>query len=300
MIKFLKTEPTVYVLQYRNGRLVREGAGLSLLYFAPTATIVAVPLHTTDLPFAFQESTVDFQTLTLQGQLSYRVVEPKRLAALLNYAVDQAGRHVSDDPLKLQERLMIAAQSVMRGLVQGLPLRAALTGTEALAARGLELLRALPLAAAHGVEILAFSLVSVRPTPETAKALEAAAREALLREADQAIYARRTAAVEQERKVKETEMGTEIAVETQRARLIDQRVENARKDTDSRAYAIERTLAPYKDADWRLLVALGGGDGKLLLAQALEKLADNAGKIGQLSITPDLLTALMPPSAARK
>lgn len=315
-INFVKLEPTVYALHYRNGRLVHEGAGLSLLYFAPVSTIVAVPLNTTDLPFAFQEVTADFQTVTLQGQLSFRVTDPKRLAGLLNYAVDGAGNHVSDDPDKLGERLMMAAQAVMRAVLSKLTLREALVAAQGMAAKGLDGLRASPLAEEHGLEILAFSLIALRPTPETAKALEAEAREALLREADGAIYMRRKAAVEQERTVKETELDTEriveekkhviretqlrgeIAAEEQRAELMDRKVVNNRKETDSRAYAIERTLTPYKDVDWKLLLALNGqgGDGRLLMAHAFERFAENSAKIGQLTITPDLLSLLNGPA----
>lgn len=311
-IEFVKLDPTVYVLHYRGGRLVREGPGLSVLYFAPVSTVAAVSLGTVDLPFAFQEATADFQTVTLQGQLSYRVAEPKRLASVLNYSVDGRGKHVSDDPEKLGERLLVEAQSAMRGLVQARGLRAVLTEVEALAAGGLAGLKASALIDAHGVEMLGLSLVSVRPTPETAKALEAGAREALLRESDEAIYARRKAAVEQERAIKETELdtervvderkralreaqlGAEVTLERKRAALVEQRAANDKQATDSKAYAIERTLAPYRDVDWRLLMALGGegGDGRFMMAAALERFADNAGKIGQLTITPELLSAL--------
>ena len=60
MIRYAKLDPTVYVIHYRNGRVIREGAGLSFLYFEPSATIVAVPLQTCDAPFVFQEITADF------------------------------------------------------------------------------------------------------------------------------------------------------------------------------------------------------------------------------------------------
>ena len=45
------------------------------------------------------------------------------------------------------------------------------------------------------------------------RALETETREKLQQEADQAIYLRRNFAVEQERKIKESELNTEIAVE---------------------------------------------------------------------------------------
>ena len=94
--------------------------------------------------------------------------------------------------------------------------------------------------------------------------------------ADEAIYARRNAAVEQERRIKESELNTEIAVEEkkrqiretqmaadiaveeQRSQLIDQRVENEHKDADSRAYTLTETLKPLRDLDWKKLMMLGG------------------------------------------
>ncbi len=89
MLSFIKVPPTTYVLHYQNGKIKREGAGLSFFYWAPTSTIVAVPLASADVPFVFQETTSDFQSVTIQGQLTYRVADPKRLASLLDFTLDK-------------------------------------------------------------------------------------------------------------------------------------------------------------------------------------------------------------------
>ena len=39
-VRFIKTQPNQYVIQFRNGRPHRQGAGLSMLYFAPTSSLV--------------------------------------------------------------------------------------------------------------------------------------------------------------------------------------------------------------------------------------------------------------------
>src|SRR5690349_13628028 len=104
-IKFIKVQPTTYLLQYRGGRIVREGIGLSFFYYAPTTSIVAVPVASADVPLIFEETTADFQTVTIQGQVTYRVRDAKRLAALLNYTLNPNGQtYASDDPEKLSER----------------------------------------------------------------------------------------------------------------------------------------------------------------------------------------------------
>ena len=90
-IRYLKAPPTTHVIQYKKGKLVREGAGLSFLYFSPTTVLVHVPLGSIDVPFVFNEVTSDFQDATIQGELTYRITKPSQLAALLDYSVDTGG-----------------------------------------------------------------------------------------------------------------------------------------------------------------------------------------------------------------
>ncbi len=310
--KFMKAQPTAYLLQFKNGRVKREGAGLSFFYYAPTSTIVSVPVASVDVPFVFNETTADFQAITVQGQLTYRVTDPKRLASLLDFSIAADGSYLSEDPDRLSERLVNAAQIATRAAMKDLALRDALASADAIVDRILVELKASEAVTMLAVEVLAFSILSVKPTPEMAKALEASAREALQRGADEAIYARRNAAVEQERVIKESELATEIAVELkkreiretqmaaeiaveeQRSALIERRVANERKDADSRAYALEATLKPVRDVDWRTLMAVAANtDPRLMIAVAFRELASNATKIGELNVTPDLLGSLI-------
>jgi SPFH domain / Band 7 family len=312
MLRFIKVPPTTYVLDYQHGRIRREGAGLSFFYWEPTTTIVAVPIGSTDVPFVFPEATFDFQSVTLQGQFTYRVADPKRLASLLDYSVDRRLSYGSDDPRKLPDRLVHTLQTLTRSITQKLNLRDALVSSDTIVAEALEKFRQSDAVATLGVEILALSILAIQPTPETSRALEAEAREALQRRADEAIYARRNAAVEQERLIKESELNTEIAVEEkkrqiretqmaaeiaveeQRAKLIDQRVQNERKNADSQAYMLTETVKPLRDLDWKTLMMLGGKrtDAKAMIALAFQEMAQNAQKIGELNISPELLTTL--------
>ena len=47
-MRFIKVEPTQYVIHYRKGRVVNEGLGLSFFYFAPTTSLVSVPMVSYD------------------------------------------------------------------------------------------------------------------------------------------------------------------------------------------------------------------------------------------------------------
>lgn len=311
-IRYLKTSPTTFVMHWKGGQLKRSGPGLSFLFYAPTSTLVGVPIGSTDIPFVFTLATADFQTITAQGQLTYLVAEPAKLATLLDYTITPDGKYVSDDPQKLDERLVNVTQILSQAVLGALTLLAALVASDQVVRGVLAGVKTSDAVAMLGVEVLGFALVSLRPTPEMARALEAEAREALQRNADLAVYDRRNAAVEQERKIKESELSTEIAVEEkkrliretqmaaeiaveeQRGKLIDQKVAHDKQEADARAYALEAALAPIKDVDWKTLLAVSpaGGDPKLMIALAFRELAENATKIGEMNITPDLLQSL--------
>src|SRR5262249_55376647 len=148
-----------YILHWQHGRLRRQGQGLSFVYFAPSSTIAAVPLASADVPFAFTETTADFQTVTLQGSLTYRVADPPRLAAALDYSIRRNGAYVPDDPDKLPERLLQEAQVLARSSVQRLALREALANSDAIVTEMLAGLGASDPVRTLGVEILGFSLL---------------------------------------------------------------------------------------------------------------------------------------------
>jgi len=310
-LRYLKVAPTTYVLQYKGGKVKQQGPGLSFFYYAPTSEIVLVPLESTDVPFVFNEVTNDFQDATIQGELTYRITDAKRAAEVLNFSVDERGHHRSEDPQRLGERLIHAAQIAARTFTQKRPLREVLIASDALVTEMTATLRNSTAAQMLGIEVLGLSIQSIKPTPEMAKAMQAEAREEMLRAADEAIYARRNAAVDMERTIKEnelkteiaveekkrqvreTQMAAEIAVEEQRKTLVDQRVENEKKEADARAHALQVTLEPLKSVDWKVLMAAGGGgDPKLNIALAFRELAENATKIGELNISPDLLASL--------
>lgn len=100
---------------------------------------------------------------------------------------------------------------------------------------------------------------------------------------------------EKKRLIRETQMAAEIAVEEQRSQLIDRRVDNEHKDADSRAYTLTKTLEPLRGLDWKTLMMLGGknSDPKAMIALAFQEIAENAQKIGELNISPDLLRSLI-------
>lgn len=310
--RYLKSPPTRHVFLYKNGRIVRQGAGASFWYFGPTSSVVSVELGSVDVPFVFEETSADFQDLTIQGQLTYRVAKPESLVSLLNYTVDVAGRYTSDDPEKLNERLVQQVQKRAHASTQAANLQELLVQAETLSDALLQSLRKSEVTASHGLEILTLSVLSIKATPEMAKAMQADARERLLLQADQAVFARRNTAIELERKIKENELHTQrtieekrrevrqaqmqadVAIEQQRAELVEQQAANNRKLAEAEIETLRGTLDALKQVDWRTLSATsGGGNSKGIIAMAFQQIAENAQKIGRLDIGPDLLSKLL-------
>lgn len=288
-IAFFKSEPTEYVLVYHAGKVARAGSGLAFFYWKPTTSIVLIPTSTLDAPFVFNEMTGDFQAVTVQGQVTYRIAEPKTTATLLNFVVDPRTKdYRSEDPESLAQRVMNVVQAHTRNELAQLSLDQSLRQAEAIASRAMAAMTAANVLAAMGVECVSLFLTSIKPIPEIAKALEADYREALQKRADEAIYARRAAAVEQERKIKENELSTQVTLEQQRKALVELEGENARKEAEFDAQATKTRFAAYQGADPRVLLAL-----------SMKELAENADKIGTLMITPELLGTILDSQATQ-
>lgn len=330
-IRYIKADPSTYLLQYKKGALKREGVGLAFYYYAPSTSLVAIPTASMDAPFMLREITRDFQEITVQGVLIYRVENPKQLASSMNFALDAAGQnYASKDPEKLASRLISLVQVFIRDEVQALDLRDALPATEQIGSRLKERLRTADMLGELGLKLVDLTLQAIKPSPETARALEASVRERLLQEADEALYLRRNAAIEQERAIKENELRTEIAVEAKRREIQEAQIEaqraikererrirqeemagkvaleaqnqelialstaNARQEADAKAYGMTAILKAMEGMDPRALetITMAQLTPDQVVAQAFKALAENAERIGEFNIAPDLLREL--------
>ena len=259
----------------------------------------------------------------------------------MNFTLKANGNeYVSEDPGKLPQRVVNTVQVQLRAALQGQNLQALLRESEGLVQAVRDGLRQPDGLPSLGLELVSLAVLAIKPTPDTARALEATVREQILKDADDALYVRRNAAIEQERAVKENELNTEIAVEAKKRQiretqmeaeraLLDKRQQiqaqemqgqishekenetltelraaNARREADAKAYAMGALVKTVSAVDPKVLqaLALGSAEPGTIIAAAFQELAQNAGKIGELNISPDLLQQLTHPAAhtARK
>lgn len=330
-IRFIKAQPTVHLMQFRGGSLVREGAGQSFTYYAPLSTLVAVPLASQDRPFILELVTADFQSVTVQGQVTYRIADPRRIAAMMDFALAADGKYGSEDPQRLGERVAMQVEVIVQQAVQGLGLKEALRASATIARTAERQLAGQAEIEALGLEVLGVSVMAIKPTPDIARALEAESRESNLKAADDAVYLRRMSAVEKERAIRQNELDTDIAVEqkkrqiqetkmeakaaamrkdnelrteqmtadvaleAQRKAFVDEQARNGRTLAEAEAHRVSAVMQALEGADPRTIQALAatGMQPAQLIAQAFGGIAERAGSIGQFNMSPELLQSLM-------
>lgn len=272
--RFLTTKPTDHVVLYKSGRKAREGAGLGGLVFTPTATAAAVPMDARDEIFAVETMTADYQTVTIQGLITFRISDAALAVARQDFSIDlMTGRHKGEPMKQIVERLRAIVQGACRDALGRSTLDAALNKSEELSAVAMATVSADQGLKADGIQVDRVLVLSVKPAPEIRKALEAKLRETLLREADSALFERRRAASADEHalKVREeadrqelatTEIANSLTLEGERKTLAEARAETALTEAKSAAETSRERLRAFAE--------LGPN---AVLAQALYELA---------------------------
>jgi len=285
VVRHLRAEPTAHVLHYRRGALVRDSAGLAF-WFRPIHTAVAeVPIDDRELPFLFRVRSADFQELTVQGAIAFRVAEPARLARRVDFTLDLVCGRWPQAPLEQVAALLtqLAQQFVIDELVR-LDLRTILTGGVApIRDRIAAGLAGEPALADLGLDVVAVRVAAVTPTAEVEKALRQPTREAIQQQADEATFARRALATEKERAIIEQDAANQAVAahaEDDRGRLA------ARREADT----IDLVEAARLRAERERAEIQAAVPPEVLLALALKELA---GGLDQLTVTPDLVAPLL-------
>ena len=365
-IVYRKFQPTEYVRVIKNGQCVKEGLGLSLFYNSLSTNVLAVPAVAFDGSFAFDELvTADYQTVCVQGAVTYVIEDFEKAVKMADFTYTGNYAQNRTEALNLfSRRINNAIKSAVIKETGKREIRSLLKIADEMAVLIAENLCDDDTITALGVRILAVNILGITARPETRRALEAAAREQILQNQDDAVYKRRNAAIEQERLIRENELNTEIRVaekekekkekeqeirkkilqaeldmemekkekeqeirekvleselkleereKEQRVRIlqteleekikleernrdfVDLEVENNKKRAEEKAFAAAAMMKACENANVALVeaCALANMDPKSLMAKAFLELGENAGKIGMLNMTPDLLETIV-------
>jgi regulator of protease activity HflC (stomatin/prohibitin superfamily) len=315
--RHLRSAPTAHIRHQRRGQIAHEGAGLSFWFRALSAALSEVPVDDRELAMTFHARTSDFQDVTVQATVTYRIGEPATAAARLDFSIDPDTGIWRGAPLEQISTLLteIAQQHALDVLARTTLSDALVGGVAAVRGKVAEGLAAEPRLPDTGIAVVAVRVVAVRPEPEVERALRMPAREQIQQEADRATYERRAVAVEHERAITENELASKIEIARREEQLVEQRGTNARREAEENAAAdavragaeaarIVRLAKAKAEASreagearagaqaaW--LRAHGDVDTPTLHALAVNRLAENLPRIDSITLSPDILTGLI-------
>jgi len=306
MLRHLRAEPTTHVLRYRKGRLLRSRPGAAFWFRPLTAAVAEVPVDDREQTFVFTGRTADFQDVTVQGAITYRVSDPESAAGRIDFGVDLGtGRYLEQPLERLAQMVTQAAQQIALDWIahQRLDevLREAVQGLRPLIAEGLVADATLTGA---GMEVATVRVTRVAPTPELEQALQAPTRERVQQAADEAVFQRRALAVEKERAIAENELANQIELARREEQLIEHQGANERRRATEAAEAdrigagadaerIRTVGAAENETETARLEAYAGVPTAVLYGLAARDLAGKLERIDHLNVSPEGLSALL-------
>jgi regulator of protease activity HflC (stomatin/prohibitin superfamily) len=316
-VRHLRVSPTAHIRALSRGKVVHDGPGLAFWFRPLPASMSEVPLDDRELPLLFHARTADFQDVTVQATVTYRIVDAGLAAQRIDFSIDTASGRWQGSPLEQVAGLLTeTAQQHALDLLARTTLVAALAdGISAVRTRMSDGLARDPRLAETGIAVIGARVVAIRPEPEVERALQTPTREQVQQDADKATFERRALAVERERAIGENELQTRIELARREEELVAQKGANdrlktqeewaadaiatearARRDVqlaEASAQATRLVGAAEADAEVAKLAAYRDLDEAVLLGLAIKELAANLPSIEHLVLTPDLLAPVL-------
>src|SRR5262249_17724802 len=98
--KHVRADASTHILHYRGERLRRSGRGLAFWFLPLAASIAELPVDDRELSILFHGRSSDFQDVTAQGVVTYRIVDPAALANRVDFSIDLASGAYRRQPLE--------------------------------------------------------------------------------------------------------------------------------------------------------------------------------------------------------
>lgn len=315
--RHLRGDPSFHILRFRRGVLRQSGRGLSFWFHPMNTSIVEIPMDDRELPFLYHARSREFQDVTVQGVISFRVTDPEKLARRVDFSVDLKSGLPTEQPMDKLAALVteLALQSTWDYLAHTDLVEILEQGFEELRARIGVALDEDDNLESMGLEAVAVRIAAVRPDPEVEKALRTPTRERIQQQADEATFERRALAVEKERAIEENELQNRIELARREAALIERQGENDRNrareqaqaariesealaerteiEARAKAGSIESIEQARVNAERDRMGIYRDFPSEMLLGLAADKLAGKLQRIEHLNLTPDLLGGML-------
>lgn len=304
-VRRLRADVSSHIQFFSKGKRKRSGRGLSFWFLPGGASITQAPMDDRELPFILKAQSADFQDLTVQGRILWRVSDAEKLSERIDLTLNLKTGAYTAGPLEQINNVLVALtqqftaqyllQNDVRSLLQGGP-------------RPLQMQVIADLKNDHtledmGLELINLTLASLVPTSELERALQTPTFEALQQKADEATFERRAMAVEKERAIAENQLQNEIELAARKKSLIEKEDENTRIravsqaetnqiSANSKAESIRAIDQARVDMEKARMGVFEGLDPSIVLALAAQEFAGKLNKIDSINISPDMLSNL--------
>jgi len=315
--RHLRAEPTMHVMHYRSAKLVREGAGLAFWFVSPSTSVVEVPLAHREITFHFAGRSNDYQELSVQGVITYRINDPRVMASRVDFSIDLERGCYTRQPLEsISLVLTQLGQQFATQYIAGRTLEDTLhSGHDELRERIIGGLWTSQEIGEMGLEVVSVRISAIKPTPELERALQMPTMEQLQQRADEATFERRALAVEKERAIQENEIATQIELAKREATLIAQQGDNSKRKAQdtieaakirvtgeaehtgiaaaAEAARIQAVEGARVDAEAQRMQIYSNLEPHVIMGLAAKELAKNLTHIDHLTLSPDALGPLL-------
>ncbi|MES2289472.1 MAG: SPFH domain-containing protein [Pseudomonadota bacterium] len=302
----LRADASNHVIRYRKGRIRQSGRGLVFWFRPETASIAELPMDDREMALFVKGRSQDFQTVAVQGTLTWHVQDPELLASRVDFSIGLLTGSYQAEPIqRIETRLAgLVNQAALQYLAKS-PVRLLLdAGPEPLRHALEAALASDPALGEIGLSVVAIRLTNLAPSSELERALQTPTFEALQQKADEATFERRALAVDKERAIAENELANKTELARREKLLISEEAENAR----NRATGVAEAQAVEAGAEAERIRTVEGAKAKaekeriaiyrdlppaVLLGLAARELAGKLDTIEHLNVTPDLLASIV-------
>lgn len=302
----LRADTSSHIQQFRKGQRIRSGRGLAFWFMPDGASISEVQMDDRELPFLLKGQSSDYQDLTVQGNIIWRVVQPEVLSERIDFTINLwNGQHIGQPVDQVNNVLITLARQFANGYLQQHDVRRLLeNGVAPMQSAIANQFAEDQTLAGMGLELVGLSIAGLAPTSELARALQTPTFESVQQQADEASFARRALAVDKERAIAENELANKIELASRQKELIAREDANARAQAETLAAtkkinasaradeirAIETANTDMERAHIELVSQLPPA---VLLAMAAREFAGKLDRIDNLTVTPDMLAGVL-------
>ena len=128
--RHLRADTNMYIHHLRNGAVAHEGAGTTFWFRPRTSALSQVPLDDREQALLFHARTSDFQDITVQATITYRIDDPTLATTRIDFGIDPETGVWNGSPLEVLGGLLteLAQQPAVQRLAEMTMLEALAVG----------------------------------------------------------------------------------------------------------------------------------------------------------------------------